>query len=586
MSSKTKTAEIVYKSVGFDDFPPLVAAAAGDFVFNHSPVPLDDGPAYIDSQSGTILTRAQTYDLALRLAKGVDLLGYRRGKGVAMVFCPNSLAWPIVFLGLQSNSVLTTLANVSYTTNELAHQIKDSGATLFFVGPTVFHTLLATLKLLGYSEAEMRKHIIIMSYVPKDMDEEHAQGIDASWTRLHDMLKRGKLTAPVRLSGRATDEPILLCYSGGTTGRSKGVMTTHRNLVSIPQTYRPLAFPIDRSKDVEMGFLPLYHNYGIIKVLFFGFWIGVPIVIVPKFEPVSFFQTIAKYKISIIRLVPPVLVTLATHPEFDKHDLSSMKYMQSGAAPLGRGLLERVKERFHKQGANVTIIQGYGLTETSTTSHMLPLKDELRKIGSAGVMIPTMEARIVDDDEKDVPPGKGIAGELWMRGPTVMKGYLNNPTATKNSITKDGWFKSGDIAIRDDEGYFYIVDRKKELIKYKGFQVPPADLEAVLLTKEDIADCGVIGIDSVEQATELPRAYVVSTNNAHLLANPAARRAFEADVEEWIKSQVARHKWLRGGVQVIEAIPKSASGKILRRELREFAKKETQSKAPVAKSKL
>jgi len=247
----------------------------------------------------------------------------------------------------------------------------------------------------------------------------------------------------------------------------------------------------------------------------------------------------------------------------------------SGAAPLGEGLTRRVLARFqavHK--TQVTIVQGYGLTETSPTILITPIEGALRKIGSAGALLPSWEARLVDDDGYDVEPGKGIPGELWIRGPAVMKGYLNNRTATTNAITKDGWFKSGDIAIRDDDGFYYIIDRKKELIKYKGSQVPPAELEAVLLTKEDIADAGVIGIKSTDQATELPRAYVVSTNNAALLADSSKRVAFENEVQEWIKSRVAKHKYLRGGVRVIEAIPRSGSGKILRRKLKERAENE------------
>jgi len=205
------------------------------------------------------------------------------------------------------------------------------------------------------------------------------------------------------------------------------------------------------------------------------------------------------------------------------------------------------------------------------------------------VLLPNMEARIVDDDGKDVilPPlkkkKKGHVrssddgrGELWVRGPNVMKGYLNHPSATADSITPDGWFKTGDMAIRDEDGFYYIVDRKKELIKYKGHQVAPAELEAILLTKEDIIDVGVIGVELIEEATELPRAYIVSKRNAELLKDKGARKMYEHEVQEWVQRKVARHKWLRGGVVVVESVPKSASGKILRRRLREIAKEEMQ----------
>jgi len=225
------------------------------------------------------------------------------------------------------------------------------------------------------------------------------------------------------------------------------------------------------------------------------------------------------------------------------------------------------------------VVQGYGLTETSPTTHILPLKESLRKAGSIGVLPANLEARLVlydssSTDGKAAQEAKlGEPGELWIRGPSVMKGYLNNAKATKDSITSDGWFKTGDIATRDSEGFYYIVDRRKELIKYKGFQVSPAELESVLLEHPDIADVAIIGIDSKEEATELPRAYVVHADPTSLKGD-ARKIEFGKSVQEWIKPRVARHKFLKGGVVVIDVIPKSAAGKILRRELRDLAKKE------------
>lgn len=203
----------------------------------------------------------------------------------------------------------------------------------------------------------------------------------------------------------------------------------------------------------------------------------------------------------------------------EKYNMKSLTRLMSGAAPLGAGLTRAVGKRLKSQGAQVTIVQGYGLTETSPVTHILPVADAERKMGSIGLLLPNLEARLVTDDGKDAKNGE--PGELWMRGPTIMKGYLNNLKATKDCITSEGWFKTGDVAVIDDEGYSSITDRKKELIKYKGFQgpsllakvyqclndhsVPPAELEAVLLQHPDIADAGVIGIHSHEEATELPR---------------------------------------------------------------------------------
>lgn len=269
-----------------------------------------------------------------------------------------------------------------------------------------------------------------------------------------------------------------------------------------------------------------------------------------------------------------------------KFNLKSLKLLTSGAAPLGGPLVKAVQAKLTSVGATVDVTQGYGLTETSPVTHFLPPKDCNRKLGSIGVLLPNLEARLViadtseaDGSGDDAAPGQ--PGELWVRGPSIMKGYMNNPSATADAITPQGWFRTGDIAISDEEGYYYIVDRKKELIKYKGFQVPPAELESVLLEHPEIADAAVIGINDEKEATELPRAYIVAANPGSFKSD-ADKAKFAKDVQDWIKTKVARHKFLRGGVVIIDIVPKSAAGKILRRELRELAKQEVEA----AKAKL
>ncbi|KAF8312640.1 AMP binding protein [Clavulina sp. PMI_390] len=575
---------VIYTAQAFNDIPPVQNASAADFIFSSPFAPLNDTVAFTDAVTGVKLTRKEVYDFSLRLAWKVEGMGLvHRKKSVAMIFSPNSISWPITFFGLQTAGIIATLANSAYTPAELAHQLRDSGARVVFVHPLLLPTLMETWKLLGVSEKDAKWRTVLMSWTEQDERDEATVGVQGSkeWKRLKDLVKgSGKKQGPIELSGSQTDATALMCYSSGTTGLSKGVETTHRNIVTLLQIYWPFRPKFDINKDVEMGLLPLYHIFGIIKLLCLSMWAGLPVVLIPKFEPVLFFKTVETYKISLVKLVPPVLVHLATHPAFEQHDLKSLWHLFSGAAPLGEGLVRRVKARFEKvHGTKPYIVQGYGLTEMSPTTHMLPDADDMRKVGSIGLLLPTLECRLIDEDGNDVEKGSGKPGELWMRGKSVMKGYMNNPVATANTITKDGWFKSGDVAVRDDEGYFYIVDRKKELIKYKGFQVPPADLEAVLLTNEKVADAGVIGIESQEQATELPRAYVVPTDSALLPSanpppSPAAVRAYEEEVAEWIKTKVAKHKYLRGGVKVVDIIPKSGAGKILRRELREMAKAE------------
>ncbi|EGN96316.1 hypothetical protein SERLA73DRAFT_186003 [Serpula lacrymans var. lacrymans S7.3] len=330
----------------------------------------------------------------------------------------------------------------------------------------------------------------------------------------------------------------------------------------------------DPKKDVFFGVLPFYHIYGAVKLLLFPFSLGLPVVLTPRFAPTAFCAAVERYKVTIALIVPPLLVVFARDPAIKQHDLRSLTMLFSGAAPLGAKLVKTVRERFLTVGADVCITQGYGLTETSPTTHLLHPKYSESHVGSVGHLCPNLEARLVDEEGevlRDVNPGE--SGELWVRGPTIMKGYLNNPSATKASVTPEGWFKTGDIAVRDKDGFYTIVDRRKELIKYKGFQVPPAELESLLLQHPDVADAAVIGVESKEEATELPRAYVVHANPS-VVSTPSACMAFEASVQAWVAERVARHKKLRGGVVVIPLVPKSAAGKILRRELRERAKKE------------
>jgi len=354
-----------------------------------------------------------------------------------------------------------------------------------------------------------------------------------------------------------------LFYSSGTTGVPKGVEITHRNVVAILKML-DVGFPMPHEEhDSMLAVVPFFHVTGATNVMQFMFYNGVNVVIMSKFDPVEYCRTIEKYKVTQTIVVPPILLVLLHHPASTQFDLRSLTFMASGAAPLKASLAAAVQKKFKNMGVDSFVTQGYGLTETCSCTQLLPMSECVRKVGSVGPLMANCECRLMTEDEQDAP--EGGPGELWIRGPSIMKGYLNNPEATRNSITPDGWFKTGDIGIRDKEGYYYIIDRKKELIKYKGFQVPPAELESVLLEHPDIVDAAVIGVelDTDREVTEVPRAFVV-----HTKGKDAAPKSFPADVQKWIESRVARHKYLRGGVVVVDTIPKSAAGKILRRELR------------------
>lgn len=286
----------------------------------------------------------------------------------------------------------------------------------------------------------------------------------------------------------------------------------------------------------------------------------------PRFNLDDFCKFIQELKITFLYVVPPVVVLLAKHPSVSNYDLSTVRMMNSGAAPLTKELVDGVYNRL-----KIPIKQGYGLSETSPTTHTQPWETWNTHIGSVGTLLPYQEAKYMSPEEKELQPGE--VGELWIKGPNVFKGYLNNPEGTANALTPDGYFKTGDVGYQDANGNFYITDRIKELIKYKGFQVAPAELEGILLSHPSINDVAVIGIYDKEEATELPRAYVVPKEGL------GRSEADAKEIVDWLGKKVAGHKRLRGGVRWIDEIPKSVSGKILRRVLKVKAQEEEQGGA-------
>jgi 4-coumarate--CoA ligase len=283
-----------------------------------------------------------------------------------------------------------------------------------------------------------------------------------------------------------------------------------------------------------------------------GLAVGATIVTMPRFDLELFLQLHQDHGITRSFVAPPMVVALAKHPIIDNFDLSKLELVFSGAAPLSAELAIEAGARI-----DCEVVQGYGMTELSPDSHLTPRGGF--KAGSVGVTAPNTELLIVDP-AKGEPLGVGLDGEIWVRGPQVMMGYLNNPAATANTIDDDGWLHTGDIGHVDDEGHLFVVDRLKELIKYKGFQVPPAELEALLLTHPAIADAAVIGVPD-DEAGEVPVGFV---------ALKPGQEATEADIIAFVAERVATYKQIRK-VNFVESIPKSASGKILRRVLRDDA---------------
>lgn len=297
----------------------------------------------------------------------------------------------------------------------------------------------------------------------------------------------------------------------------------------------------------------------------------------PKFDINAWCAAVQKYRCTYVYVVPPVVLLLAKHPEVLRYDLSSIRMMLCGAAPLAAGIQAAVYDR-----VGVRVRQGYGLSEASAVAYTQLWEDWQRKMGSVGRLLPSMEAKYMSI--ADITMGEevelkevalGEAGELWLRGPNIFLGYHNSPEATAGALTADGWCRTGDIGYQDKDGDFYITDRVKEMIKYKGFQVAPAELEGLLLGHEKVGDVAVVGVNSESYGTEVPRAYVVPAKKR---GQPPAAGEFgpaeAAEIEHWLAQRISGYKRLRGGITFVSEIPKSASGKVLRRVLKEEAARE------------
>ncbi|KAH7883186.1 AMP binding protein [Phlebopus sp. FC_14] len=555
--------------------------------------------AFIDAATGATISRGALRSYALQFAHSLHNppapLAHQSNSSsppTILIFAPNSIVWPIMLLGSAAAGFRATLANSAYSSAELAYQYTNAGAHLIFVHPSLLGVVQAMLKSCGCTDDQIRARIVLATSAWLTGVSDLETKACSNFVRFENLLGRGELPSEVSFEGPRSNQTQYLCYSSGTTGKPKGVETTHYNLISLVEIVKPAwpatkpcftsTLPAERhgyQPDVLYSPLPYYHMYGAVKILLLPLVLGAPVIVTGAFDPVRFCEAVEKYRASIVFVVPPMFVVFARHEAIDEYNLTSMRVLFSGAAPLGAGLVAAVRNRLSKVGANVAVMQGYGLTEASPTITILPVEHAHAHVGSVGLVLPNLDVRLVREDEGEVLTDIEGAGELWVRGPTVMKGYLHNPTATAATITRDGWLKTGDIAVRDAEGFITIVDRRKELIKYKGFQgmlfaiiiaVPPAELESVLLQHPEVADAAVIGIESQEEATELPRAYIVPSRQipAELCAS------FAIGVQGWVAERVAPHKRLRGGIILVDAIPKSAAGKILRRELRERAKTE------------
>ncbi|GAA6002384.1 hypothetical protein JCM10207_001092 [Rhodosporidiobolus poonsookiae] len=533
---------------------PLPECSVWEKVWSNPNGVSDEKVAVVDGPTGRRLTRGELRTLAQRLAHGYRHTARLAPGSTICLFSPNSLYYPAIVIATQCAGCVFSGANAAYTPSELAHQLEDSSTKLLLVHPSVLEIALSATSSLGWSAQQQRERIVLA------VQQDEAGPAAARFNTL-DHLISDQLLEPHKIS-RPREEVAYLGYSSGTSGKAKGVRTSNYNMTSVLSILDPLKV---NEKDVQLAVLPLNHIYGLTKILHWPILMGTPVVMLPKFDLNALCTLIQKHKVTICMLVPPIALQLARHPDVDKYDLSSLRLVISGAAPLGPELEEELAKRLPK----CTVVQAYGLTESSPTTHVAvkPVR------GSIGPLLPMMTARIVDPETgKDAP--RGSQGELWLAGPNVMLGYLNREEATAETLFRENgttWLKTGDIAYVDEEGNFYIADRLKELIKVKGFQVPPAELEAKLLECPLVADCAVIGVWSDNEATEYPRGYIV------LSAEGKRERDPSAAIHRWTEGKLAKYKQLRGGIKLVDSVPKSPSGKILRRILRDEVKKELEA---------
>ncbi|KAH7073870.1 hypothetical protein BKA63DRAFT_445156 [Paraphoma chrysanthemicola] len=505
----------------------------------------DDHVLFVEVAAGRKLTFEQLYKQSQLFGGGLQQqFNWQKGDVLATMTPNNIDLIPTTFGTLLVGGVVCPL-NFLYTVDELATQLTSSKAKA-----------------------------LVTNVVCLDVARKAAAKVGLPANRIllvgdGDQSKEFQLVSSLRGTKPSTDKVIInpkedlayLVYSSGTTGLPKGVMLTHENIVAnATQATVADQGATHWKADKILGFLPMYHIYGVAVLMLAPVDRGTTTYIMQNFDLAKFCKTVQDDKITMAYIVPPVALALAKHPMIDQYNLKSLRYLHTSAAPTPNEVIISLHDRL-----KIPIRQGYGLSEASPGAASQRIEHWNDPIGTSGRLYPSLSLKI-EMNGKEVPTGE--EGELCLKGPNVFKGYYNNPQATAEAFDADGWYHTGDIGKVDERGNIFITDRLKELIKYNGFQVAPAQLENLLLGHPAVADVAVTGVYNKDKTTELPRAYIVPA------AGHKGDNKLEEELHKWLNERVSPHKKLRGGIRFIDAVPKSNAGKILRRVLKEQAKAE------------
>ncbi|KAJ5783258.1 hypothetical protein N7457_005032 [Penicillium paradoxum] len=511
-----------------------------EFLFERPEKPFPDDHVIFKSPPSEVRTyddlRSQAFSFGTNLK---TKWGWQKGD-VMLFFAPNHIDVPALYWGCQWAGGIVSPANPTYTIDELKYQLDDSGAKALVVHAPLLHTAAAAAKRVGLPVAK----ILVVG------DDSPTAGLQ----HVESMLANGE-SEVTRPKINAVTDSAFLVYSSGTTGRPKGAILTHINIVAsllLLQTIE--AYHMDCKKDRILALLPTYHIFGMTCLVHLPVLMGIHTTIMEKFSVKSFLSNIQNESITHVYVAPPVVVYLAQDQAMTRERLTSLRMVTSGGAPLAPDLIRAVYDRLR-----IPVRQGFGLTESTGVSHIQRWDQWDHVMGSNGPPLPETEVKFIDQQGNRIKEGEG---ELCLRGPAIFPGYHNNDKATAQSFTADGWFKSGDLGFQDVEGNLFITDRLKDLIKFKGFQIPPAEIEGILHQHPLVRDVAVIGIFVKRIASEVPAGYVVFEDTSKTTEEIAE------ELMAYMNKNLAPHKRLRGGIIPINEIPRSPSGKVLKRVLR------------------